>query len=263
MILRFALNTLTLLWYGTIAALITIGWLLRDQRYLVPESGIGYWLGILGGSMMLLLLVYPQRKKRPAWKFAGSVKFWFRLHMFLGIFGPVLVIFHSGYQLGSLNGRVAFFCMLIVASSGLVGRYLYQRIHHGLYGGKIRFEEFYRQNEHWELQLTELKEQQPEVIEILHAIENKLVNPHTGENRSLWFYKSSRWKLEGLRKKLGKTINRTQNRRMMLERLKSLQSICDLGVNEILFSYWHIFHYPLFILLVISGFTHVAVVHFY
>ena len=263
MVLRFALNTLTLLWYGTIAALIFTGWLVRDQRYLVPEAGIGYWLGILGGLMMLLLLVYPQRKKRPGWRFAGSIKFWFRLHMFLGIFGPVLIIFHSGYQLGSLNGRVAFFCMLIVASSGLVGRYLYQRCHHGLYGEKIRYEEFYRETKDWGQQLTGLKQKRAEIAEELQKIENKLVNLHTGENRSLWFYKSTRWKLKRLRKKLNKTINRTENRKMLLDRVRSLQAICNLGVNEILFSYWHILHYPLFILLVISGFTHVAVVHIY
>ena len=63
--------------------------------------------------------------------------------MILGLVGPLLIIFHSGFQLGSFNSSVAFFCMLIVAISGLLGRLLYQRIHHGLYGSKVRFEEFY------------------------------------------------------------------------------------------------------------------------
>ncbi len=57
MVSRIALNTLTLLWYASAAVLIIGGWLVRDQRYLVAESGIGYWLGILGGSLMLLMLV--------------------------------------------------------------------------------------------------------------------------------------------------------------------------------------------------------------
>ncbi len=263
MMIRIALNTLTVFWYSSIALFIMAGWMVRDQRYLIPESGIGYWLGILGGSMMLLLLVYPQRKKRPSWGFTGSIKFWFRLHMFLGIFGPVLIIFHSGYQLGSLNGRVALFSMLIVASSGLVGRYLYRRSHHGLYGEKIRFEELYHQNEDWEQRLTVLKEKRPEIIDQLHDIEQKLVNRHTGENRSLWFYKSTSWKLDGIRKKLRRAADRSVDRKMLMKRLGNLQSICNLGVSEILFSYWHILHYPLFILLVLSGITHVVVVHFY
>ena len=263
MILRFALNTLTLLWYGAIAVSIYIGWLVRDQRYLVPESGIGYWLGILGGSMMLLLLVYPARKKRPRWGFTGSINFWFRLHMFLGMVGPLLVIFHSGYKLGSLNGTVAFISMLVVAGSGLVGRYLYRRCHHGLYGEKIRFEELYHQNEDWDQRLTVLGQKRPEIVDELRDIEEKLVNRHTGLNRSFWFFKATRWKLNRMKKKLRKTINRSKERKMLLNRMGSLQSICNLGVNEILFSYWHILHYPLFILLVFSGITHVAVVHFY
>jgi len=32
-------------------------WLNRDESYLTPESGLGYWLGIRGASLMLLLLI--------------------------------------------------------------------------------------------------------------------------------------------------------------------------------------------------------------
>ena len=65
-------------------------------------------------------------------------------------------------------------------------------------------------------------------------------------------------------KKLIKTKNdMPDDREKVLGRVRSLRSICSLGINEILFSYWHILHYPLFLLLVISGITHVVVVHFY
>lgn len=263
MFLRRAQNTLTLLWYGSVAVLITGGWLIRDQRYLVAESGIGYWLGILGGVMMLLLLVYPSRKKRPGWRFAGSISFWFRLHMILGIVGPVLIIFHSGFQLGSLNSRVAFFCMLIVAISGLVGRYFYRHIHHGLYGEKIQFEEFYHQADDWDEQLSEMMERHPEIADELNSIEEKLVVRHTGINRSLWLYLSMRRRLSRIEKLITSKNDNSDESGNMLSRIKSLRSICNLGTNEILFSYWHILHYPLFLLLVISGITHVVVVHFY
>ena len=263
MVLRFALNALTLLWYGIIAAIIYAGWMISDQRYLVAESGIGYWLGIIGGSMMLLLLVYPVRKRKPRWKYAGSVKFWFRFHMFLGVAGPVLIIFHSGYRLGSLNGSVAFFSMLIVAGSGLIGRYLYRRIHHGLYGEKIRFEELYHENEDWQKKLESLAETQPELFAAINEAEEKLVNRHTGLNRSLWFFISMNLKLSSLRRRVGKTLGSSDESKSLPERLLNLKSICKLGINEILFSYWHILHLPLFIMLVFSGITHVIVVHFY
>ena len=36
-------------------------WSVRDYRYLEAESGIGYALGIVGASMMLILLLHPLR----------------------------------------------------------------------------------------------------------------------------------------------------------------------------------------------------------
>ncbi len=259
---RWVFTSLTLVGYALVASVLVFGWMVRDQRYLVASEGLGYAIGIIGGSMMLLLLIYPLRKRRN-WQFLGPVSFWFRLHMMFGIVGPALIVLHSGYRIGSLNGLVAFVCMLIVASSGLVGRYLYRRIHHGLYGSKVQFEEFYRQGEHWEKALESAGERNPELVEQLQELEERLVTRHTGLNRSWWFYQSARRKL----KKLGRSIRRSlpagPERKGMLQRIKALQGICDLGVNEILFSYWHVLHLPLFILLVLSGLTHVVVVHFY
>ena len=47
---------------GLVTALVA-GWLNRDEEYLVPGSGTGYWLGVAGAAMMLLLLLYPLRKR--------------------------------------------------------------------------------------------------------------------------------------------------------------------------------------------------------
>ncbi len=263
MFFKAILNTLTLLWYGSIASIIYIGWTVSDQRYVVAESGIGYWLGILGGTMMLLLLVYPLRKRKPRWKYLGSIKFWFRFHMFLGVVGPVLIVFHSGYRLGSLNGSVAFFSMLIVAGSGLIGRYLYRQIHHGLYGEKIRFKELYQQQPDGQINLPLLTEKAPGMIADIQDVEQALINLHTGINRSLRFFLSMNRKLNGYRREIQKLEKLTDEGKALMSRLNNLKSICKLGINEILFSYWHILHLPLFVMLVISGVTHVVVVHFY
>ena len=260
---NIALNLVTLLWYSAVSIVIVLGWMVSDQRYVVAETGIGYWFGIIGGLMMLLLLVYPLRKRRPQWRYVGSVKFWFRLHMLFGIGGPLLIIFHSGYRLGSLNSRVAFFSMLIVAISGLVGRYLYRGIHHGLYGEKIRFEELYHGHENDAMNLTQPDQGYAEISQTLSGLEEKLVNPHTGINRSYWFYRGMRGQVDRLKKQVNNELEDSQQRRLILSRLDDLRSICSFGINEILFSFWHVLHFPLFIMLVLSGFIHVVVVHFY
>ncbi len=263
MYFRIAQNFLTVSWYVCLVLALVVGWALREQRYLVAETGIGYWLGIFGGTMMLLMLVYPLRKRKPRWIYLGSVKFWFRFHMIVGVLGPVLVIFHSGFRLGSLNGQVAFFSMIIVSLSGLVGRYLYRSIHHGLYGEKIRFDEFYHQNEDWGKALDLINQEKPEITSQLRELEEQLVSRHTDFNRSYWFYRSKRRRVRQLRRTIRVQLAESTLRKAMLRRLGSLKQICNLGINEIMFSYWHILHFPLFIMLVLSGITHVTVVHFY
>jgi hypothetical protein len=283
-------------WYSAIGFLLLAGWVSRDQRYLVAESGIGYWFGIIGGSMMLLLLIYPLRKRFRRWAVIGSVKSWFRIHMILGLAGPVIIIFHSGFKLGSFNSSVAFFCMLIVASSGLVGRKLYEGIHHGLYGSKVRFEEFYSGDNLAGMLLrragTDRRKQkagllpgderrllsrrsdtsnsniadeysEPDIADEYEEIEEKLINQHTGINRSLAFYRSTNSRISKLRRHVASSDLNKESKEQIYCRIKDLRSICKLGTREILFSYWHILHLPLFIMLILSGVIHVLVVHLY
>ena len=94
--------------------------------------------GIIGGSLMLLLLLYSLRKRWSWLRFLGPTPSWFRAHMVLGILGPLCILYHSNFSTGATNSNVALFCMLTVAGSGLVGRYIYAHIHHGLYGRKLQ-----------------------------------------------------------------------------------------------------------------------------
>jgi hypothetical protein len=250
-------------WYFALVLILLVGWAARDQRYLVAESGIGYWLGIIGGSLMLLLLIYPMRKRFRRWAAIGSIKAWFRIHMILGLAGPVIIIFHSGFKLGSFNSSVALFCMLTVALSGLVGRKFYQSIHHGLYGRKVRFEEYYSDENLAVLLLRGSGTIDPAIADEYEELERQLTNLHTGENRSLRFYLKMKARVNKLRRSVTRSDLKGSGKEQIYCRLKDLRSICLLGINEILFSYWHILHLPLFIMLILSGLVHVAVVHFY
>ena len=123
--------------FAVCALVIYLGWRLPTERYITPERGFGYVLGIVGGSMMVLLLLYSARKRVRWLKFLGSLSKWFEVHMALGVLGPICILYHSNFSLGATNSNVALFCMLTVAASGLVGRYFYSHIHYGLYGRKM------------------------------------------------------------------------------------------------------------------------------
>ena len=49
--------------YALLTVLVLAGYATRQWSPLSPESGMGYWLGIIGASMMLALLLYPLRKR--------------------------------------------------------------------------------------------------------------------------------------------------------------------------------------------------------
>lgn len=183
--------------------------------------------------------------------------------MILGLVGPVVIIFHSGFKLGSFNSSVAFFCTLIVASSGLLGRYWYQRIHHGLYGSKVRFEEFSAGEK-----LSDLLSGGPGVTDAhigheFQEVEAELTQLHTGINRSLGFYRKMKKRIGRLGREVTRSDLGSAEKAQINKRLKNLRSICSLGINEILFSYWHVFHIPLLVMLILSALIHIAAVHLY
>ena len=115
-------NPLSILFFTLVFIIGFLGWWQRDNMQLSAESGLGYWLGVIGGSMMLALLLYPARKHIRLLRRWGKVSFWFSTHMILGVVGPLLILFHSDFSLGSTNSNLALFSTLIVALSGFLDR---------------------------------------------------------------------------------------------------------------------------------------------
>ena len=115
--------------------LVIAAWGIGRQKWYTPGSELGYYMGVVGGVMLLVLLLYPLRKHVGFMQSWGASKHWFRAHMFLGITGPLLILLHSTFHVGSLNAGVALSCMLVVAGSGIIGRFFYTKIHNGCTDG--------------------------------------------------------------------------------------------------------------------------------
>lgn len=120
-----------------VVVVLTVGFILRKQEFFVLGEGIGYQLGLSGGTVMLLLLFYPLVKRVKFFSKSTHAGFWFNWHMMLGVIGPVSIFFHSNFSLGATNSNIALFMMILVAVSGVVGRYVYGQIHSGLNGAKL------------------------------------------------------------------------------------------------------------------------------
>lgn len=260
-----------------------IGWLLRDQNLITAEEGLGYWLGITGGSMMLVLLLYPLRKRIRALRFLGGTQQWFRMHMILGVLGPVLVLYHSGFQLGSFNSRVALYCMLLVAGSGIIGRHIYAHIHNGLYGQKSTLKEMRE-----DLTVSLAKSQGlatllPTLTKQLETLSMQVQGDAvTGRLTTgasiLWSAKryfvwasllmTARRELRlrsGTSPAIAKDLHRLRKTsRTFIRNFVSLTSrVAQFTLYERLFSLWHVLHMPLFFMMIISALIHVLAVHMY
>jgi hypothetical protein len=266
-----------------VAAALYAGFLLPTERYITPKRGIGYALGIVGGSMMLLLFLYSARKRFRGLRFLGPTVGWFRYHMVLGVLGPLCILYHANFGLGAANSNVALFSMLAVAGSGLVGRYIYARIHHGLYGSKLTLEDLQKGAEGLRTSsgaFTFL----PELVSRLDRCERRILDagpklPVLGIAKlavvaaiSL----HSRAQLRGyIRRALrvagrkSKTIaaQRSRLRRAARSyvdtRLAATRRVAGFQAYERLFSLWHALHLPLIFLLITAGVVHVVAVNIY
>ncbi|MCZ6889250.1 MAG: transcriptional regulator [Gammaproteobacteria bacterium] len=273
----------TLAGYAIVAAAIVFAWSVRDQNLIRAASGVGYWLGIVGSTLMLLLLLYPLRKRFKSLRRLGSIKYWFRTHMMFGIVGPLLVLLHSNFNLGSFNGRIALFSTLVVAMSGIVGRYLYAKIHNGMYGQRTTFDAIrsdIESNRTGDSALTSLI---PVINERLGPIEDTVADAPDGVLRSLSTALVTTLACAIVKPRVRRDVKRHlldlgresrvvgRNRRHLTRsslryldyRFSVLRKFAQLRAAERLFSLWHVVHYPLFIVLVIAAVMHVVAVHMY
>jgi len=262
------------------AALLVWGYRFPTQQYITPQTGVGYALGIIGGSAMLLLLVYPARKRVRVLGFLGTTKRWFQAHMVLGVVGPVLVLFHSNFSLGATNSNVALVCMLVVSGSGLFGRYFYTRIHHGLHGRRASLAELkdYAEKLRW---VTTNVEFLPDLVARIESEEHSIVArceklpllarpPACALGASFARRRLRRYVRQSLHASSPASAAQTRNRALLDtasgyidDRLGATRRVVEFTSFERLFSLWHALHLPLFVMLLIAGVVHVVAVHVY
>ena len=97
------------------------------HHLLKPGGAVGINLGLLGVLMLCGIFLYPLRKRWAWLQKQGNSKHWLDHHVVLGIAAPLCIAFHSSFKFRGLAG-IAFWVMLAVALSGLIGRYLYAQI---------------------------------------------------------------------------------------------------------------------------------------
>ena len=263
---------------------LVYGWALREEEIFTAETGWGYWLGIIGGTLMLVLMLYPMRKHAKFMRNLGPIQFWFRFHMAFGVLGPVAVLYHANFGLGSVNSNVALFAMLTVATSGLIGRFFYRKIHNGLYGKKESLAELENNiRTSAELMVGDSQITSTELIQSLEIVKQNLMHSATQYFKGLAMLPFLSLTIFIILRRINKNIARfvvvqaqknelskseakkieQQLRKSARQYLKNTTRVVEYVIYERIFSLWHVLHLPLFIIMLLTGLFHVYAVHMY
>jgi len=173
--------------------------------------------------------------------------------------------------------------MLFVAASGIVGRFIYVRIHRGLHGEKLNFKEL-------QVKAGFESDEMHSKLHFVPEVENRLTQFQTyalaenlgfgksalrlftlGTRRRITYSQCAaelkrvmreraqirQWDPEKLRRRLGRAT------RLVDQFLVSVQRVSQFDVYDRMFRLWHVAHVPLVYLLVLSGIAHVVAVHMY
>jgi len=245
------------------ATLLVWGAFVRDEHYVAADFGLGYALGFVGTSCMLLLLLYSLRKRMRAIVSWGPLRHWFSVHMLLGVLGPVAILFHANFRLGSLNSSVALVCMILVASSGVIGRLIYPKIHHGLYGRRASLRVLQRAAASQRDALGAALAASPLMARALSEFEALAAREAAGPFSALARVARLGWRARALRRFTPRRTRAESTRRALSDYVAAVRQVAEFSVYERVFSLWHAFHLPLCFLLFAATIVHVIAAHLY
>jgi hypothetical protein len=121
---------------------------LHEAHELLRSSGLlGLPFGVAGYALILLNLGYLVRRSYVKWEWMGSLRDWMSLHVFTGVVGCALIVLHGAFRPRSPMGVLAFYSLLVVLVTGLVGRYIYAHVPRSVQGQELELEDLRRELE--------------------------------------------------------------------------------------------------------------------
>jgi len=234
---------------------------------LKPSGIIGHGLGIVG-SLLIIIGVsgYMMRKRMRRFARWGVLKHWLEFHIFLCTLGPILILFHTSFRFGGIVS-VSFWSMVAVVGSGVIGRFIYIQIPRTIQGSELGFGELQKLNFELMVKLRKgfsLMEECYDLIDEISFAEGEtdiklskilpIMIKSYFSNRKILSEVKSKMKENNVDKAKIKEVMKIGKSKIELSRkialLKSMQQ---------LFGYWHVFHLPFAVLMLIIMLIHVGV----
>ena len=252
-------------------------WLRPDNplhAVLQPSGRIGLGLGMAGASMVAIgVALYSLRKRLKPLQRKGPMRTWLNVHIYLCLVGPVLVTFHTALKFGGL-GVYAWWSMMIVAGSGIVGRWLYQQFPRSIKGRELSLKEVQSEQEEAHRLLALAHGRAPAALKMAEAFAQRRVIALKSVSgvftlpRLLFDDLARPLRLAGLRRRLRRFGGLPEREvhavvELVRDQIVTARRLAFLGLFKRLFLYWHMTHFVFFFAMVVLLVLHVAAAMFF
>ncbi len=229
-----------------------------------PAGVVGHSLGYAGTLMMVVGVAgYMIRKRVRALGRLGRLSTWLRGHIFLCTLGPFLVLLHTSFKIGGIVS-IAFWSMVLVVASGVLGRYVYARLPRTLDGRLQGLEAVRARQAALHRQLEEIRGVPADALEALFAPSRPVPRRTISALRDALSHDlNARRRARRARRVLAKHgVSRSARARAMT--LLREESATEMQLRLLLpfqrlFRHWHTFHLPLAIVMLLVVIVHVGV----
>lgn len=237
-----------------------------DYREFRPAGDRGLAYGFIGAAMMILMLTYSLRKRTRMLGKLFTLRRWLDFHIFLGIFGPLLIVLHTSFKVQGLVA-VAFWSMVAVALSGYLGRYLYIQIPRNIEGKELSLAEIEQNRADFNQRLQTFGLSSEDLAEV-----ERLSLPANLERQGSFRLLVGMLAADIMRPVLVRRVERRlrtqsgvslgeyrQAARLAVRRTVLRRRVIALEKVQELFHYWHVVHKPFAIIMYLIMIVHIGV----
>jgi hypothetical protein len=230
------------------------------HEMLKPSGLIGHGLGILGTFLIAFgVVMYMVSKRYGIFDRFIRLKYLLEFHIFLCVLGPILILFHTSFKVGGLVS-IAFWSMVVVVASGVVGRFIYVQIPRTADGRALSLEEI-EQNRSEMLTKLNMNLGKTDIsINNILGDSRKFtpgVKGFIANRKSIYNIKGELKRLHLNKMERRHVLSFAKNEIYMIGRINRLQKM------QTFFKYWHVAHLPFALIMLVIALVHIGVSLFF
>lgn len=234
-----------------------------DHQQFKAAGLYGHGLGIIGTLLMFIgVVMYLIRKRSRSMARWGRLKYWLEFHIFLCTLGPIMVLYHTAFKIGGVVS-IAFWSMVAVVVSGVIGRYIYIQIPRSIEGRELSLNEIQNLKNHIHSKLNNdygIDATSQDMI--LSTLQLQTTGGVAQMGRVKRFFENRR-KIVEVKKILKQNRLPRKDIRSVVTLVKDEMAINKkierLQTMQALFKYWHVAHLPFAVIMLVIVVVHVVV----